>query len=108
MNSQTAITITINTMIQYKNGQILLVKGKVKEVQQSDKAKILTMQFPKITVVNTQTTFITQLAAYIRQRPEYLFQHSLSPVSASLLIGIVFGGKEGMPQDFIKSLQTTG
>lgn len=68
----------------------------------------LTIYFPKIQIAINDHNIITQSALYIKNKAKMLYESTLSPIGASLLLGIIFGGKEGMPEEFSDSLRTVG
>lgn len=69
---------------------------------------ILTMSFPKIEAEKQNKNFLLSLTAGFRQKIVSLFNATLPSPSSSLLLGIVFGIKEGMTASFKKNLQATG
>ncbi len=42
------------------------------------------------------------------EKQKVFFDDNLSPVSSTLLAGIVFGGNQGMPQKFLQELRSVG
>lgn len=109
--------------IQAKNGgKILLSTGQNPKFLYGDRIKIsgiisqanykehryTIIKNPDIQYDTSDQNFITSSATYIRRKAKVLYQNSLSPVSASLLSGIVFGGNQGMPDKFMKQLRNTG
>ncbi len=87
-----------------------------------NKNLILAMYFPKIEagsprgeagksdnlISNNIINSVLATVSFIRQKVIYLFEKSLPPTSASLLLGIVFGIKEAMPKDFSQNLRVAG
>lgn len=63
---------------------------------------------PIITHEKTSENPILSVAYSMRQQIIDFFQKSLPSVPASLLLGIVFGIKQQMPQDFTDALRQTG
>lgn len=63
---------------------------------------------PHITPVKSEENLILSVVYSVRQKIISFFQNSLPSVPASLLLGIVFGIKQQMPQDFTSSLRLTG
>src|SRR6266849_3179484 len=77
--------------------------------------RIYALVFPKLVRVITPSSsplsggeLIVGAANYLRGRATQLYEKSLPPVGSSLLLGIVFGGKQGMPDEFLKSLRAVG
>ncbi len=68
----------------------------------------LTLYFPKIQIARNDHNMIAQSAFYIKNKAKALYESVLSPIGASLLLGIIFGGKEGMPETFSDALRTVG
>lgn len=74
----------------------------------NQKAKLLTMVFPKIEAVKSQNNPILSVAGLIRQNVTSFLQGTLSPIQSSLLLGIVLGIKESIPKDFFEDLRISG
>lgn len=68
----------------------------------------LTIFFPKIEAAKNKVNFALSLTSFVRQRTTALFEAVLPPQSASLMLGIVFGIKQGISQDFFRLLQNAG
>lgn len=89
-------------------GEVVLVAGNLQEKQLDDGRIIFSMYYPQIRVEANASDFVSGWAKTIRERSKTLFANTLPPVSASLLMGIVFGAKESFPDTFFEALQTTG
>lgn len=102
------VFITTSRFPEYSYGQKLKIVGIVKKRVLNDKQTILTISFPKIKVEEENKNFGLALTSAFRQNVIELFQQTLPKTSSSLLLGIVFGIKGGMPKDFKDNLQATG
>lgn len=100
------ITIRAPVYPPYFYGQKIAVSGKVSTKVLNDGRTVNTMYFPTITLLPSHD--ILSIAGWVRRRVKTAFVDSLPPTSASLLMGIVFGGKEDLPASFTTSLQRTG
>lgn len=63
---------------------------------------------PRIYAIDSDHNFLSQFNTYIKSHSKSLLNTSIGPVSSSLLLGMVFGGNEGMPSEFMEKLRTTG
>ena len=100
-----SITTSLGPFYQY--GDRVEVSGKIK-ISEYKGRQINSLYFPKIKLHSSTSNPITQSTNWLRDSTTQLYQSSLPPVSASLLQGIVFGGKQGMPDDFLKHLRAVG
>lgn len=64
--------------------------------------------FPTLQFVNNEQNIISDVARNVRSEAKMLVESTLPPVSGSLLLGIVLGGKHGMPDGFLDNLRTAG
>lgn len=87
-------------------GDNLEVSGKLKKSLLKDGRSIWTMSFPKIGVGKSSS--VLQFIGSVRQKIISVFERTLPPTSASLLLGIVFGIKEQMPKTFLDNLRQVG
>lgn len=101
------ITITTGLFPRYSYGDRITIKGKVKTNIYKGH-EFFTMNYPTLQAVNNDQNFITRAANQIRRKTDIIFQKSLPPASAGLLSGIVFGGNQGLPKDFMDALRTGG
>ncbi|MDO8460857.1 MAG: ComEC/Rec2 family competence protein [bacterium] len=114
------IFITVSVFPKYSYGEKIKISGYVR-VQTPNvpgtlnkrlingKYTIATMFFPKIErVENISITSGLAVTSFVRQRTSSLFNNVLPSTSSSLLLGIVFGIKEGMPAKLKKDLQISG
>jgi competence protein ComEC len=102
------IAVTTAVIPRYHFGQVISVSGKLKAYTFPDGQTILTMYRPNITLKKEAASPIAGVANLIRARTLLLYQKTLPPVSASLLMGMIFGANEPFPADFRQALQTTG
>lgn len=106
------IFVTIPRYPEFYYGETVRVSGIVTQKISSQKGgvpaskkMITTMFFPKIEAIKNPPLAIM---SSVRQKIIFFFEKTLPPVPASLLLGIVFGIKEGMPKDFMESLRLSG
>jgi competence protein ComEC len=101
-----ALSVRTAAYPSYLYGEKLAFSGKVTTKVLDGTRTVNTMYFPKITMVPSANALA--LAGWVRGRVKTAFAGSLPPTSSSLLMGIVFGGKEDLPKSFTTSLQRTG
>lgn len=87
-------------------GEKIFITGKVSQRVIDDGRIVNSIYFPKIEKRKADLHY--QLTGGIRSRVKEAFTTFLPATSSSLLMGIVFGGKQGLPQDFVDDLQTSG
>jgi competence protein ComEC len=100
--------ITYEAFPRLHFGQVLQIEGELQEIKLEDGRILYSMYHPDVAVRADSMGFIPGLASAIRNQSKIVFESTLPPVSASLLMGIVFGAKEHFPDDFFNALQTTG
>lgn len=108
INSTQEVFITAPVFSQLHYGDTVTITGALKKRVLNKNKTIMTMSYPKIEAVKGNKNFLISISSYIRQKATSLFQNSLPPTPASLLLGIVFGIKESMPIDFTESLRVSG
>lgn len=101
------IFITTSRFPVYSYGQQLEVQGNVEKTELGDGSFIWTMSYPKIDAANP-TNPVVRVAQSFRTHVTRVFAEYLPFPSSSLLIGIVFGIKEGMPDSLTDKLSRTG
>lgn len=94
--------------IQLDFGSVVKVSGIVREKQLISGRRILEMYYPKIFIEKETSNYLTALALAVRHESRTLYARFLPSVSASLLMGIVFGIKEQYPKQFLQDLQIVG
>jgi competence protein ComEC len=102
------IAVNTNTYPRYHFGQVLVISGFLKSYTFPDGQTILTLYRPAITLKKEADNPIAAVANNIRTQTRSLYQQVLPPVSASLLMGMIFGANEKFSPDFRQALQTTG
>lgn len=102
------ISISTDTYPRYHFGQVVTVTGRLRAYTFPDGQTILTLYRPTIILKKYADNPVAAIANGIRARTRSLYTHVLPPVSASLLMGMIFGANEKFPQDFRQALQTTG
>lgn len=64
--------------------------------------------YPKIQLLKSDHNLFSWFDVYIKTLSKNLFNSSIPPVSSSLLLGIVFGGRQGISGEFMEKLRTVG
>jgi len=101
------VSITTGSSPLYHFGDRLFIEGLFtkKHFKGND---LWVMYFPKVQIANNEQNIITSMALSIKNKANTLYNKTLPPVSASLLSGMVFGGNQGLPDDFTKYLRNVG
>jgi competence protein ComEC len=102
------ISVNADSSPRYHYGQIVTIHGKLKSYTFPDGKTIFTLYHPEISLQQNAANPVAAVANMIRSQTRSLYQSVLPPVSASLLMGMVFGANEKFPDDFRLALQTTG
>ncbi len=100
------VYLSVPLFPEYTYGQILTVTGKVK-LSGDEQKTFATMAYPAVQV-RENDSLLYGLIGFIREKVMGMYQETLPPTGASLLMGIVFGIKQGMPADFKDALSLTG
>jgi competence protein ComEC len=97
------VFITTSMEVLYHYGDKLFIDGifTVKE-------KSSYLYFPNIQIVSSEHDYLSKIDVYIKNTSQNVFNRFASPTSAGLLLGMVFGGKQGLPGDFVEKLRVTG
>lgn len=106
LGSHTRVRITTSRFPQLHYGEHIHIKGTI-----SNSNNRLLIYFPEIKIIkNPSNPFQKFLSATstIRQKLTSLFSTTLPSPSSSLLMGIIFGIKEQMPQSFSDNLKISG
>lgn len=96
---------------KYHYADTLAINSTLEERVIDKNNSILIAYFPKIEFApnaDNAEKFLLAVSSSIRQKVGDLFRTSLPSTSTSLLLGIVFGVREGMPDEFYENLQKTG
>jgi ComEC/Rec2-related protein len=109
VNTDTGHRVYITTGLnpQLKYGDKITVRGQLREKVYDD-FTLFTLTFPDIQIVKNDQNFIARSAVAIREKSDRIYQKVLSPTSAGLLSGIVFGGDRNLPEEFSKDLRVSG
>lgn len=102
------IFVTTSLYPEFHYSDRLHISGTIKVKVLTDGDKILLLNFPKIEAKNENKNLVLAASSLIRQDIIDFFQKNLSPNGSGLLLGIVFGIKEFIPEDFIKELKVAG
>ncbi|EKD86703.1 MAG: hypothetical protein ACD_37C00183G0002 [uncultured bacterium] len=103
-NSQrVSVRMSLNPLLSY--GDRVKIEGKVEYFEAEDGAKVAFINYPRFELVKKGTA---NLFYNLRENIVKFFSSNLSPTHSSLMLGIVFGIKQDMPEDFYKDLQRTG
>lgn len=102
------IFITTSLFPEFHYGDMLQISGTLKIRAINKKTDFYSMNFPKIEADTNSKNKILSVTSFIRQKIISFFNSNLSPNSSGLILGIVFGIKEGIPSDFLKDLRQVG
>jgi len=64
--------------------------------------------YPSVQMLNSDHNFLSQFDIYIKTGSKNLLNSSIPPISSALLSGMVFGGRQGMPTEFMEKLRVVG
>lgn len=101
------ITINTSTSPRYNFGDRVFIDG-LFTIKQFNGREYYYINFPNIQTVDYEKNILSESSAWVRKKAKTLYETHLPPVSSSLLLGIIFGGKHGMPESFEERLQVTG
>lgn len=107
LENGTRIHVVAAQFPRYEYGQKLKVYGKLKVLDMQGK-EVLFLYFPRIEVLSGSDNLAIAMLSWFRGEVVSLFQASLPSNSASLMLGIVFGIKEGFSSTFLDNLSKTG
>lgn len=102
------IFITTSRFPRFHYGQRLEITGEVEPVLLEDGSKLYTMDYPQINVINEYTNPVLGMAFLFRERISSVFERYVMYPYSGLLVGIVFGVREGMPETLTEALIRTG
>ena len=105
------ITVRIPRYPMFHYGDSFLVTGKVKikSIESIGVEKtIYSMDYPEVKDLSKSSNYLVRFASFIRRNVAATFHQYLPPPADSLLLGIVFGINESMPEDFQDDLRTGG
>lgn len=102
------VYVTAEAFPRLEYGQVLRIEGELQERELEDGRILYSLYYPEIAVQQQEANFVAGWANMIRERSKTVFESVLPPISASLLMGIVFGAKGKFPDDFFDALQVTG
>lgn len=92
----------------YSYGEKLDIEGKLR-VSENDRRRVYyTLLFPKINKAQVSANPLLITGLFIRRKAILLTESVFSPIDAALLLGIVFGIKQNMPDGFLMKLQDAG
>ena len=102
-----AIFVTVPIFPEYKYGDRVEISGTLKK-QVINKKIVYSLNFPKISLEKSEFNPFLAVASYIRQSVSDLYNKALPPDLSSLLLGIVFGIKGPMSNEFTQKLRLAG
>lgn len=88
-------------------GDTVVIEGRFTEREYKGKT-FGSIYFPKLQIVNSDQNIFTKSSYFIHNKAKKTFEDTLPPNSASLLLGMIFGGREGIDDTFLKNLQDVG
>ena len=102
------VYITLLRFPEYSYGDRVVISGTLHKKLLSKNRSIFSQNFPKIEYVKTNRDPILAVTSFIRQRVSQIFNSVFPPDLASLMLGIVFGIKGQMLNDFFNNLKLSG
>ena len=102
------VFITVPLFPQFYYGDRIHIVGNLSVKLLNNSDQIYIMNFPKIEAKKSSGNKILAVTSFIRQKVISIFESTLPQTPSGLLLGIVFGIKEGIPRDFYESLRTSG
>ena len=102
------VYITLPRFPEYSYGDRVAISGTLHKKLLSKNRSIFSQNFPKIEYVKTNKDPILAVTSFIRQRVSQIFNSVFPPDLASLMLGIVFGIKGQMSNDFFNNLKLSG
>ena len=102
------VYITLLRFPEYSYGDRVVISGTLHKKLLSKNRSIFSQNFPKIEYVKTNRDPILAVTSFIRQRVSQIFNSVFPPDLASLMLGIVFGIKGQMSNDFFNNLKLSG
>jgi competence protein ComEC len=99
----TKISILSGGVLPYHYGDRLFIGG----IFTVSKKRYF-IYYPTIQIINSDHNFLSQVDIYIKTHSKNLLNGSIPPVSSALLLGMVFGGRQGLPAVFTEKLRTVG
>lgn len=100
------VTTSLFPTLHY--GDKLLISGNLKVKLLDGRKELYVLNFPKIEARKNNLNPLLAITSIIRQKIISFFERNLSPNSSGLMLGIVFGIKEGIPKEFYEDLRKTG
>ncbi|MEK7572075.1 MAG: ComEC/Rec2 family competence protein [Patescibacteria group bacterium] len=101
------IRIVAPVLPVFSYGDRLSIQGKLQKSEYAGRV-FWSLYYPQITLLGKDDRPFMQAAVAIKGKAQNLFQSTLPPIPASLLAGMLFGGRHGMPESFMADLQATG
>lgn len=104
-NSQRVIVrLSLKPLINY--GDKVRIQGSIEYFEAKNGNKVAFMNYPDLVIVKRESA--TNLIYIVRKNIISFFNSYLSPSQSSLMLGIVFGIKQEMPNGFYDNLKKTG
>lgn len=103
-----SVYVTAEAFPRVHFGQVLRMSGTLKVKEYEDGFILYALYQPQVEILENHGGLIPAIADEIRGTSKTLFESVLPPISAGLLMGMVFGSKEHFPDAFFDALQRTG
>lgn len=101
------ITIITGLKPELQYGDRIQISGII--TKKDYKGRIFTsIKNPTLQIVNKDQNFVSGTATFIRRRATSFFDENMPEISSKLLNGIVFGGNQGLPRNFLQDLRSSG
>ncbi|MCL5433349.1 MAG: ComEC/Rec2 family competence protein [Patescibacteria group bacterium] len=106
------IYVTTGISPEFDYGDTVRISGTIENKVLNNERTIITMKYPKIEAGKNDKSVpqktLLSVAFFVRQKMISFFEKTLPTPYSGLLLGIVFGIKENMPQEFSNNLRSVG
>ncbi len=104
-NSQ-RVSVRFSLVPEISYGDKLNIKGRLKYFEAENGNKVAFINYPEFELLERGSSY--SLIVKARENIINIFNSSLNPTYSSLVLGITFGIKQEMPEDFHRELEKTG
>lgn len=102
------VFVTTSRYPNFHYGETMIISGKIEKRVLNNEKIVYSMFLPQMEAGKNQSNPFLSAIAALRQKIISLFEKTLPSPSSSLLLGIVFGIKQGMPKEFMDNLRISG
>lgn len=110
------VKIVASGIPKYHYGDSMIIQGKIDKEEYSitrnnkliEKRENLVIKNPKIELVKNSSSYFLASTSFIRQKVTETFNKRLNKDESGLLMGIVFGIRQGLSESYYEALKNTG